>query len=137
MGIQWSSTLVIYKTSTWLMHQTRRKFSILMKLRKLINLLEFQLSVIQAGTYKLTHPIFKRIKYDQYNLREHLSVYLQVYVFKLNTWQILKYSTISFSALYLHILPYSFWWGLECNTTQNCSQIGSIIAVATGNTQFA
>lgn len=60
---------VIYKT-THPVFQTGRKFSIPMKLMKLNNLLEFQLSLIQTETYRLTHLIFKCIKYDQYNLRE-------------------------------------------------------------------
>lgn len=42
-----------------------------------INLLEFQLSVIQTETYRLTHPIFKCIKYDLYNLQE-TPVYLKL-----------------------------------------------------------
>jgi len=61
---------VIYKTSTRPVLQTGRKFSVPMKLMKVINLLEFQLSVIQTETYRLTHPIFKCIKYDLYSLQE-------------------------------------------------------------------
>jgi len=61
---------VSYKTSTHPVLQTGRKFSICMELMKLNNLLKFQLSVIQTETYRLTHPIFKCIKYDQYNLQE-------------------------------------------------------------------
>jgi len=61
---------VIYNTSTQPVLQTGKKFSVPMKLMKLINLLEFQLSVIQTETCRLTHPIFKCIKYDQYNLQE-------------------------------------------------------------------
>lgn len=76
MGIHWSRMLVAYKTSTQPVLQIGRKFSVHMKLMKLIDLLKFQLSVIQTETYRLTHPIFKCIKYIQYNLQKHLSVYL-------------------------------------------------------------